>query len=67
MVTDVNPMLAEEASVANPQKVSKIDENIRKIKKMDRQNCFSQEITRFLGIISEIGSHRCHRLIIEYC
>jgi hypothetical protein len=25
MVTDVNPMLAEESSVANPQKVAKID------------------------------------------
>jgi hypothetical protein len=31
MVTDVNPMLAKECSVANPQKVAKIDENIRKI------------------------------------
>jgi hypothetical protein len=31
MVTDVNLMLAEESSVANPQKVAKIDENIRKI------------------------------------
>ncbi len=28
MVTDVDPMLAEESSVANPQKVAKIDENI---------------------------------------
>jgi hypothetical protein len=33
MVTDVYPMLAEESSVANPQKVSKIDENIRKMQK----------------------------------
>jgi hypothetical protein len=31
MVTNVNPMLALESSVANPQKVAKIDENIRKI------------------------------------
>jgi hypothetical protein len=28
MVTDVYPMLAEESSVANPQKVAIIDENI---------------------------------------
>jgi hypothetical protein len=26
LVTDVNPMVAEESSVANPQKVAKIDE-----------------------------------------
>jgi hypothetical protein len=31
MVTDVYPMVAEESSVANPQKDAKIDENIRKI------------------------------------
>jgi hypothetical protein len=33
MVTDVYPMEAEESSVANPQKVAKIDENIRKMQK----------------------------------
>ena len=33
MVTDVYPMLAEESIVANPQKVAKIDENIRKMQK----------------------------------
>ncbi len=33
MVTDVSPMVAEESSVANPQKVAKIDKNIRKCKK----------------------------------
>jgi hypothetical protein len=33
MVTDVYPMVAEESSIANPQKVAKIDENIRKCKK----------------------------------
>jgi hypothetical protein len=33
MVTDVYPMVAEESSVANPQKVAKIDENIRKMQK----------------------------------
>jgi hypothetical protein len=32
-VTDVYPMVAEESSVANPQKVAKIDENIRKMQK----------------------------------
>ena len=34
MVTDVYPMVAEESSVANPQKVAKIDENIRKMQKI---------------------------------
>jgi hypothetical protein len=33
MVTDVYPMLAKESSVANPQKIAKIDENIKKIQK----------------------------------
>jgi hypothetical protein len=36
MVTDITddyPMVAEESSVANPQKVAKIDENIRKMQK----------------------------------
>jgi hypothetical protein len=33
MVTDVYPMLAKESSVANPQKVAKFDENIRKMQK----------------------------------
>ncbi len=33
MVTDVYPMVAKESSVANPQKVAKIDENIRKMQK----------------------------------
>jgi hypothetical protein len=37
MVTDVYPMVAEEYSVANPQKVGKIDEKIRKkIKKWNK-------------------------------
>ena len=31
MVTDVYPMVAEESSVANPQKVAKIDEKFRKM------------------------------------
>jgi hypothetical protein len=63
MVTDVSPMLAEESSVANPQKVAKIDENI---KKLGWQHCFCRGITRFLGIISEISSHLCHQLTIGY-
>jgi hypothetical protein len=59
MVTDVYPMVAEESSVANPQKVAKIDENIRKMqKKMGWQHCICGGITRFLGII---GSHRWHQ------
>jgi hypothetical protein len=33
MVTDFYPMVAEESSVANPQEVAKIDENIRKMQK----------------------------------
>jgi hypothetical protein len=33
MVTHVYVMVGEEFSVANPQKVAKIDENIRKCKK----------------------------------
>jgi hypothetical protein len=33
MVTDVYPMVAKESSVANTQKVTKIDENIRKMQK----------------------------------
>jgi hypothetical protein len=31
MVIEVYPMVAKEPSVANPQKVAKIDEKIRKI------------------------------------
>jgi SepF-like predicted cell division protein (DUF552 family) len=43
MVTDVYPMVAKESSVANPQKVSKIYEKIRKIEKnMGWQHCFCQ-------------------------
>jgi hypothetical protein len=53
MGTDVYPMVAEESSVANPQKVAKIDENIRKMqKKIGWQHCICRGITRFLGIIS---------------
>jgi len=31
MVTDVNLIVAKESSVANPQKVGKIDEKVRKM------------------------------------
>jgi hypothetical protein len=40
MVNDVNQMVAEESSVANPQKFAKIDEKSEKWKKMDWQHCF---------------------------
>jgi hypothetical protein len=33
MVTNVNQMVPDESSVANSQKVAKIDENIRKMQK----------------------------------
>jgi hypothetical protein len=43
--TDVYPMVAEESSVANPQKVAKIDENIRKIqKKLVGNTLFAEEL-----------------------
>jgi hypothetical protein len=64
-------MVAEESSVANPQKVSKIDENIRKMQKRWVGNTvFAKELPDslvLLVVIDVIGSHRCHRLIIEYC
>ena len=66
MVTDVYPMVAEESNVANPQKVAKIDENIRKMQKNDWQHCICCGITRFLSITGEIGSHWCHQLTIRY-
>jgi len=40
MVTDVYPMVAEDSSVANPQKVGKIDEYNRKKKNIIWQHCF---------------------------
>ncbi len=69
MVIDVYPMVAEESSVANPQKVAKIDENIRKMQKIWVGNTVFAEdypIPDFSVVIGEIGSHRCHRLIIGY-
>jgi hypothetical protein len=70
MVTNVYPMVAEESSVANPQKVAKIDENIRKMqKKLVGNTVFAEELpdSSVLSVfIDVIGSHRCHRLIIGY-
>jgi hypothetical protein len=70
MVTDVYPMVAEESSVANPQKVAKIDENIRKMQKIWVGNTvFAEELpdsSVLSVVIGEIGSHRCHQLIIGY-
>jgi hypothetical protein len=63
MVTNVYLMVAEESSVANPQKVANIDENIRKIQK----DGLATNSSVLLVVIEVIGSHRCHRLIIEYC
>jgi hypothetical protein len=62
MVTDVYLMVAEESSVANPQKVAKIDENIRKMQKRWVGNTvFAEELpdsSIFLVVIDVIGSHR---------
>ena len=71
MVTVVYPMVAEESSIANPQKVAKIDENIRKMQKIWVGNTvFAEELPNssvLLVVIEVISSHQCHRLIIEYC
>ena len=70
MVTDVYLIVAEESSVANPQKVAKIDENIRKIQKILVGNTvFAEELpdsSVLSVVINVISSHRCHRLIIGY-
>jgi hypothetical protein len=70
MVTYVYPMVAEESSVANPQKVAKIDENIRKMQKKLVGNTLEYPIPQYYRYSSMssvvIGSHRCHRLIIGY-
>ena len=67
MVTDVYLMVA---SVANPQKVAKIDENIRKMqKKLVGYTVFEEELpdSSVLSVfIDVIGSHQFHRLIIGY-
>ncbi len=47
IVTDVYPMVAEESSIANPPKIAKIDENIRKMqksKKMIGNTAFAEEL-----------------------
>ncbi len=63
MVTDVFPMVAEESSVANPQKVAKIDENIRKMQKIWVGNpVFAEELpdssvlSVVIGVIVVIGA-----------
>ncbi len=60
MVTDVYPMVAAESSVANPQKVAKIDENIRKMQK-NWLAVFAEELpdSSVLSVVIDvIGSHR---------
>ena len=67
MVTDVYPMVAEESSVANPQKVAKIDENIRKRqKRLVGNTVFDEELPDSSVLSVVIDSHRCHRLTIGY-
>ncbi len=75
MVTHVYPMVAEESSVANPQKVAKIDENIRKMQKIWVGNTeFAKELpdsSVLSVVIGEIGSliigyHRWHRHETRY-
>jgi hypothetical protein len=57
MVTDVYPMVAEESSVANPQKVAKIDENIRKMQKIWVGNTvFAKELPDSLVLSVVIGA-----------
>ncbi len=71
MGTDVYLMAAEESSVANPQKVTKIDKKIRKMEKDGLATLlFADELpdsSVLSVVIGVIGSHRCHRLIIWYC
>ncbi len=57
MVTDVYPMVAEESSVANPQKVAKIDENIRRMQKIWVGNTvFAKELPDSLVLSVVIGA-----------
>jgi hypothetical protein len=56
MVTDIFPMVVEESSVANPQKVAKIDENIRKMqKKLVGNTVFAKELPDSSVFIDVIG------------
>ena len=56
MVTDVYLMVAKESSVANPQKVAKIDENIRKMqKKLVGNTVFAKELPDSSVFIDVIG------------
>jgi hypothetical protein len=73
MVTDVYPMVAEESSVANPQKVGKIDEYNRKKEKNIWQHCFrlKQQMNYpmpwlTLVILATIGSIGYHWLLANH-
>jgi|FrelakmetLWP11LW_1041352.scaffolds.fasta_scaffold138975_1 hypothetical protein len=70
MVTDVYPMVAKESSVANPQKIARIDENIRKMqKRLVGNTVFAKELPHssvLSVVIDVIGSHQCHQLTIRY-
>jgi hypothetical protein len=70
MVTDVYPMVAKESSVANPQKIARIDENIRKMqKRLVGNTVFAKELpdSSVLSVVIDvIGSHQCHQLTIRY-
>ena len=66
MMTNVYPMVAKESSVANPQKVAKIDEKIRKIEHIIWQRCFrlktADELLDSSASIGHIGYHRFYQL-----
>jgi hypothetical protein len=76
MVTDVFPMVVKESSIANPQKVAKIYEKMRKIEQtlvgntvLDLKQLMNYPIPRLtLGISDTIGSIGYHRLSIgKHC
>jgi hypothetical protein len=71
MVTNFYPMVAEESSVANPQKVAKIDKKSEKRTNMSWQHCLrlklpmNYPIPRLTSVISDtIGSIGYHWLSI---
>ncbi len=72
MVNNVYPMVAEESSVANPQKVAKIVEKIRKMEQtwvgqtaLDLKQPMNYPIPRLTSVISNtIGSIGYHGLSI---
>jgi hypothetical protein len=63
MVTDFYRMIVDESSLANPQKIAKIVKISEKCKKYGLATLY---LPRNYPVIREIGSHRCHRLIIGY-